>query len=779
MIELNSLEQLEYFKVIEIVSKSCYTENGKEIAFSLLPKENISEIILSGARISRAKEILIKNEFPPLNYIPDISENLVKSRIQNTFLREEEILQVISLAEISRNVYSFMKSKDNEGLFSEIINSLFIDKAFENLIKNNFDDKGKIKDSASAKLKEIRRNIFEKEASLNKVINKLLKEFSDSYLVREEYVTVRDGRMVVPVKSEHKRQIKGFIHSESASGQTVYIEPASTLELNNDILSLKFEEKREIEKILKIITSKIGEYSEGLLKSLNKIGELDFIFANAKYSIEINGNFPTIEENRPLVIYDGRHPLLIKRIGYSKTVPLEFKLDKENVLVITGPNAGGKTVVLKTVGLLIALIQSGIHVPIHPDSNLHLFGNILLDIGDNQSIEDDLSTFSSHLSNIKQILEKADENSLVLLDEVGTGTDPFEGSAIATAVLVKLQKKGATVLSTTHSSNLKILANQLDGFQNASMEFDKLKLSPTFKFIQGVPGSSYAFEVAQRIGFKNEFIDSAKSYLDSSKIKVEEFITQLEEKSNILKEQLGKSEIENSRLKGLANLYQSKVEKLEDQKKEILNNTKIKADLLLNDINKKVESAIKNIKESNASKDVIKKEKSEIEQLKKEALKYNQTKSVLDKEIKINTFVRLKNTGTSGKVIDIINNKKRAVVNTGKLNITTNIEDLEIIKESETRAQVEKIRTDYSPDIAGLKLDIRGRKPEEAEYEIIKFLDDSYAAELSRVEILHGKGAGVLKAMVHEILKKSFYVKKYYFAQVEFGGEGITIVEFK
>ncbi|MDX9925709.1 MAG: endonuclease MutS2, partial [Ignavibacteriaceae bacterium] len=470
MIELNSLEQLEYFKVIEIVSKSCYTENGKEIAFSLLPKENISEIILSGARISRAKEILIKNEFPPLNYIPDISENLVKSRIQNTFLREEEILQVISLAEISRNVYSFMKSKDNEGLFSEIINSLFIDKAFENLIKNNFDDKGKIKDSASAKLKEIRRNIFEKEASLNKVINKLLKEFSDSYLVREEYVTVRDGRMVVPVKSEHKRQIKGFIHSESASGQTVYIEPASTLELNNDILSLKFEEKREIEKILKIITSKIGEYSEGLLKSLNKIGELDFIFANAKYSIEINGNFPTIEENRPLVIYDGRHPLLIKRIGYSKTVPLEFKLDKENVLVITGPNAGGKTVVLKTVGLLIALIQSGIHVPIHPDSNLHLFGNILLDIGDNQSIEDDLSTFSSHLSNIKQILEKADENSLVLLDEVGTGTDPFEGSAIATAVLVKLQKKGATVLSTTHSSNLKILANQLDGFQNASME---------------------------------------------------------------------------------------------------------------------------------------------------------------------------------------------------------------------------------------------------------------------------------------------------------------------
>jgi len=416
---------------------------------------------------------------------------------------------------------------------------------------------------------------------------------------------------------------------------------------------------------------------------------------------------------------------------------------------------------------------------VHPDSNLHLFGNILLDIGDNQSIEDDLSTFSSHLSNIKQILEKADENSLVLLDEVGTGTDPFEGSAIATAVLVELQKAGATVLSTTHSSNLKILANQLEGFQNASMEFDKLKLSPTFKFIQGVPGSSYAFEVAQRIGFKNEFIDLAKSFLDSSKIKIEEFISQLEEKSNILKDQLSKSEIENSRLKGLANLYQSKVEKLEVQKKEILNNTKIKADLLLNDINKKVESAIKNIKESNASKDVIKKEKSEIEQLKKEALKYNQKNTILDKEIKINSYVRLKNTGTSGQVVDIINNKKRAVVNTGKLNITTNIEDIEVIKEAESKAPVEKVRTDYSPDIGGLKLDIRGMKPEEAEFDIIKFLDDSYAAEISRVEILHGKGAGVLKAMVHEILKKSFYVKKYYFAQVEFGGEGITIVEFK
>ncbi|MCK9280328.1 MAG: endonuclease MutS2 [Melioribacteraceae bacterium] len=779
MIELNSLEQLEYFKVIEIISKSCYTEIGKEIAFSLLPKENIPEIILSGSRISAAKEILIKNEFPPLNYIPNISDNLVKSRIQNTFLREEEILQVIALAEISRNVYSFIKSKDNEGLFSEIINSLFIDKAFENILKNNFDDKGKIKDSASAKLKEIRRNIYEKEANLNKVINKLLKEFSDSYLVREEYVTVRDGRMVVPVKSEHKRQIKGFIHSESASGQTVYIEPASTLELNNDILSLKFEEKREIEKILKIITSKIGEYSESLLMSLKKIGQIDFIFANAKYSIEINGSFPTFEENKPLIIYDGRHPLLIKRIGYSKTVPLEFKIEKENVLVITGPNAGGKTVVLKTVGILIALIQSGIHVPIHPDSNLHLFGNILLDIGDNQSIEDDLSTFSSHLSNIKQILEKADDNSLVLLDEVGTGTDPFEGSAIATAVLVTLQKAGSTILSTTHSSNLKILANQLEGFQNASMEFDKLKLSPTFKFIQGVPGSSYAFEVAQRIGFKTEFIELAKSFLDSSKIKVEDFITQLEEKSNILKDQLAKSKIENTRLKGLANLYQSKVEKLEGQKKEILNNTKIKADLLLNDINRKIESAIKNIKESNASKEVIKKEKNEIEFLKKEALKYNQTNSVLDIEIVINSYVRLKNTGTTGQVIDIINNKKRAVVNTGKLNITTNIEDLEVIKRTESESPVEKIRTNYSPDIGGLKLDIRGRKPEEAEFDIIKFLDDSYAAEISRVEILHGKGGGVLKATVHEILKKSFYIKKYYFAQVEFGGEGITIVEFK
>ncbi|MDP3580390.1 MAG: endonuclease MutS2, partial [Ignavibacteria bacterium] len=444
--------------------------------------------------------------------------------------------------------------------------------------------------------------------------------------------------------------------------------------------------------------------------SLDAIAGLDSIFARAKYSIAVIGTHPSYFLNKPFELIDARHPLLVKRLGHSKTVPMNLKLKDEKVVLITGPNAGGKTVTLKTCGLLVCLAQAGIPIPVFPDSNFHIFEKVLVDIGDAQSIEDDLSTFSSHLTNIRNIIEAADDKSLVLLDEIGTGTDPAEGSAIAVGVLITLRDNGARVLATTHHGSLKLVANQLEEFQNASMEFDTDELKPTYRFKQGMPGSSYAFEVAQRIGFDDEFINLAKQYLDTDKTKIEEFLVSLEKKSQDLRDQLNKSELENLRLKGLANLYQDKVEKLEKQKKEILSDTHEKAQMYLKDVNKQIEDTIKNIRESQAQKEVVKQEKEKIELLKKETKKILPQKpktEIEKKEFKVGGYASIANTATAGVIEELDTEKNKAVLLVGSLKIKTKISDLQPATKSEAELVYKK---KYESDYQNLnfRLDLRG-----------------------------------------------------------------------
>jgi DNA mismatch repair protein MutS2 len=782
MITKEILEKLEYPKVIALIEKYCSTENGKQLISSLMPIYSSEEIVKQTKEVQEAKDILIRNDIPPFEYLPDLNEILSKSKIEGVVLTSKQILSVLNLAEQSRKLYQFLRTQDDERMhLSALLDQLFIDKVFEHHFKKVFDENGDIKDSASENLRSVRIEIREKESSLQKLVQRLLKQFSESFLVQEEFVTQRDGRIVLPVKVEHKRHVRGFIHSESSTGLTVYIEPEETLEMNNEILSLHFAEKREIEKILRGLTQKIGEHSYALRQSLNAIAELDSLFARAQYSIEIIGDHPTYFNEKPFELIDARHPLLIKRIGYNKTVPMNLKMDGEKVVLITGPNAGGKTVTLKTTGLLICLAQAAIPIPIFPDSNFHIFINVLVDIGDAQSIEDDLSTFSSHLTNIRNIIEQADSNTLVLLDEIGTGTDPAEGSAIATGVLVSLRDKGAKVLATTHHGSLKILANQLGAFQNASMEFDTEELKPTYRFKQGMPGSSYAFEVAQRIGFRDEFINLSKEYLDTDKTKIEEFLVNLEKKSQDLREQLNKLELENLRLKSLANLYQEKTEKLEKQKHEIITEAKQKAQSYLSDVNKKVEDAIKNIKESQANKDVVKTEKQIIEHLKIESHKLTPKSKINDSlkwDLKVGDYASINNTSTAGVISDLDIEKNRAVLSVGSLTIKTKFSDLKPAKKAETEIVYHK-KFDSDLQSFNYRLDIRGKKYEDAEFEVQKFLDTANMNGADRVEILHGKGTGVLKQMTHAILKKYASVKKFYFSGIESGGDGITIVEFK
>jgi DNA mismatch repair protein MutS2 len=782
MIKSSILEKLEYQKVLNHIVNYAVTENGKKYVSGLLPLYDPKKIYEECEAVNQAKEILIKNIPPQLDYIPDLVETLAQSRIEGAVLGSKKILDVLKLAKTSRSLHQFIKNNSTIAQdLTKFQNSLLIDKVFEHHIEKVIDDTGEIKEKASQKLAEIRKQIREKQNSLVKSINSIMKSLDDQGIIREDYLTLRDGRMVIPVRSEHKRHLRGFIHSESATGQTVYIEPEQTLEMNNEIVTLGFSEKREIERLLKDLTKLIGEQSEKLKDALKTIAYIDSLFARAKYSIEILGSFPSIDVKKHFTVIDARHPVLLKKLGRSAAIPLNLELDNQIVIIITGPNAGGKTVVLKTIGLLSLLLQSGIHIPVSPDSNFHIFNNILIDIGDEQSLEDDLSTFSSHLNNLKNILISSDNNSLVLLDEIGTGTDPIEGSALAAAVLLKLRDIGALVFASTHHGSLKIIAHEEDKFVNAAMEFDHEKLAPTYNFKLGTPGSSYAFEIARRRGLDEKILETALGFMDSDKYKLEVFLSDLETKSNKLEAKLKELEIENSRLAGLSSLYKKNIERLETEKKEILKKVKSDAEDFLKDVNKKVENVIKQIRESGAKKEVIKEAKKIIVAVKEETENLYSPDIGLEANLtdfSIGSFVLIRNTATSGQIIQIDKEKNRAIIESGTIKMQVNLSDL-LLDNSKRKEKPVAHHHNFKFPETQYRLDIRGRKPEEADFEIIKFIDDSYMTGQERIEILHGKGTGALKKTVKEILDKHEKVKNYYFAPIEFGGEGITIVELK
>lgn len=779
MIDQTVLEKLEFNKILNSISNYAITENGKQLVLSLKPELDFNELKLTGNLINSAKDVINKSGYPPIDYIQDLKQSLYESKIEGAVLSSNKVLETLKLAKTSRLILFFLKKEVTDlSDWNSTLPNLFNDKLFEHNIEKIINEFGEVKENASTTLQRIRKEINSKRTELVKSINRIIKNLKENDIVREDYLTLRDGRMVIPVKAEHKRHIRGFIHSESSTGQTVYIEPEETLDLNNDIISLSFEEKREIERLLKELTRLIGNNSNQLILSLESLAYIDSIFARARYSIEIVGCLPQLDNSKSFLVLDARHPILLKKLTRKNTVPLSFEL-KEKIVVITGPNAGGKTVVLKTIGILSLMLKAGIHIPVSPDSNFHLFNNILVDIGDQQSIEDDLSTFSSHLLNLKNILETADENSLVLLDEIGTGTDPAEGSALAASILNSLLNKRATVFTSTHHGSLKVFAYNINGMQNAAMQFDHTNLTPTYKFELGIPGSSYAFEIAKRAGLNSDIIKEAENFIDTDKHNLEKFLSELEEKSNKLNKKLNEYEIENTRLKGLSDLYKKSYDKIESEKKDILKKVKQDAENYLSGVNKKIEKVIKELRETNASKDIIKEARKIVNEIKAENI--NLFTDIVEEqpvkhEFKIGDFVAIKNSNTSGKLIEM-NKKGKATILSGSIKMQADIDDLILSK-----AEKNIIRTDHSVTYqitdSNFRLDIRGHKPEEAEFEIIKFLDGAYSSSIERVEILHGKGTGVLKKTVWEILKHYDHVKNYYFAPIQVGGDGITIIEF-
>ncbi len=778
--EPSLLIKLEFDKVLTLIAKHCSTENTKLYLLQLKPKTSFEEVVYEGGLVTEAKNLLIQDNNLPIEYLPDLNETISRSSVEGSIITEKKILELLKLLEVSRLLFNYIKN--NSEIVPELYNkskSLFVDRLLESHITKILTDRGEVKDSASVELKGIRNKIKDKEDELRRAVQKIIKGLKKQEIVQDDYVTLRDGRIVLPVKAEHKRHIKGFIHSESATGQTVYIEPSETLELNNDIITLKFSERREIERVLKQLTKKIGEVKNELKQTLNVITYLDSIFARAKYSFEIKGSFPEINANKEFSIIDANHPLLVNRLGFDKTIPLNVKLKDERIIIITGPNAGGKTVVLKTIGLLVLMVQSGIHIPAAPDSCFRVFKNIFVDIGDEQSLEDDLSTFSSHLENINRIINQADKDSLILLDEIGTGTDPTEGCALAAAILLTLKKINSVVFSTTHHGKLKILATSVEGIQNASMQFDQENLKPTYILRQGLPGSSYAFEIAERIGFDEQFFEIAKQNLDQDQHKVENFLIDIEKKAAKLNEKLKKLEIENTRLHGLSNLYEKNLDKLKSEKKDILEQAKIEANEYLNDMNKQIENVVKKIRETKADKEVIKESKQTIKRF-KETIKFEppENKGIPGKqELEIGDDVQIKDSNTVGEIIEINKSKNQVTILTGGLRINTSLSSLS--KTKKVKNNSEKSTYNFGVSEIKVRLDIRGQRPDEADYSVVKFIDEAYFSGQQKVEILHGKGTGVLRKVVSELLKNNENIKTFYPAPIEQGGDGVTIAELK
>lgn len=779
MIDQSVIDKLEFPKVLDLISRYAITESGRNKVLNLLPVNNPDYIKNEGELVNEAKELINTVGYPPIEYLSEIFTVISETRIDGAVISGIKLLEILKLAKTSRLLrqFVFQESKENS-LLKQKASGLFADKLFENRIEKIITEQGEIKENASTELARLRKEINNKKSELVKSINRIIKSLKEEDIVREDYLTLRDGRMVIPVKVEHKRHLRGFIHSESSTGQTVYIEPEETLDLNNDIISTSFAEKREIERILKELTKVIGQSAGQLKVSLEALAEIDSIFARAKYSLEIIGEFPGIENSKPLYLSEARHPLLLKKLGRQNTVPLSFELNDINAVVITGPNAGGKTVVLKTIGLLNLMLQAGIHVPVNSESNFHIFDNILIDIGDQQSIEDDLSTFSSHLKNLTHIINSSDSKTLILLDEIGTGTEPAEGSALAASILDELQKKGSLVFATTHHGSLKVFAFNQKRMQNAAMEFDHSNLFPTYRFHLGIPGSSYAFEIAKRSGISESILDNAKKNIDDDKYSLERFLSELEEKSNKLNKKLNELEIENTRLKGLSALYKKSYEKIENEKKEILKKVKVESDLYLDNVNKQIEKVIKEIREKEASKEVIREAKKIIQDVKEEnknAFNFLNDKTNDNRQYKVGDTVAIKNSSTVGKIVEINKEKVQATILVGSIKMKVKLSELIEAAESKS-VQKEKFNNFPITEI-DYRLDIRGERPEEAEYKVIRFIDEAYQASLDRVEILHGKGTGALKKTVWDILKHHDKIKNYYFAAIEFGGDGITIVE--
>ncbi|NJN41224.1 MAG: endonuclease MutS2 [Flammeovirgaceae bacterium] len=704
-------------------------------------------------------------------------------RIEDSYLEEDLLFALFQTLEKAQLLFNFLNKRKEEcpSLLLLTIEISWPNELLRELI-NIFTESGKLADQASRELARIRKRLTDEQAKVRGLVNKIFRDASNSGFTPDgSSPTLRNGRVVLPIKSEHKRKIKGFVHDESATGQTIFIEPSELLELNNEIRDIEIEERKEVVKILRSITNELRNNSAEVKQVFNFLSRIDCIRAKAKLAIQLSCVKPLIVNGPNLRWKNAKHPILMMthKKG-NQVVPLTIDLDaNDRLLLVSGPNAGGKSVCLKTVGLIQYMFQCGLPVPVHESSTLGMFDSIFLDIGDQQSIENDLSTYSSHLASMNHFIRKADDHTMILIDEMGSGTDPSFGGGIAEAIIKKLLEKGAWGVITTHYYNLKMFAAENSGMRNAAMRFDTKQLQPLFELEIGPPGNSFALEIAKKIGLSKDTLDEAEKCIGKELVGLETIMQNLmHEKQEVEKklEQLTKKEELLERSK---NEYDQLKSNLEHQKKEIIQKAKLEASMLLDNTNKQIEKTIRHIKESKAEKKETRKVRDGLSRLKQ----YVKTeKSPVHKsgvQVKVNDHVRIIGQEVSGTVQAI--KGKSAVVAFGDLRTTVKMDQLVLSREvsSESKAGSLGINLHVRRSAFNDLIDVRGKKAEDVILLVRDYIDEATLLNYPQVKILHGKGEGILRKVIREQLKTNKSVQSCKDEHIERGGEGITVVDLK
>ncbi|MCX6121415.1 MAG: endonuclease MutS2 [Ignavibacteriales bacterium] len=775
---VDAQRKLEYDKVVERISKLAFSESGRQQTLRLTPQIDRTIIEQELRKVSEAKELLIAETAIPLDGFKNIVAALKKTTVENQVLSLVELLEIAATIRVSRSLKVFLVKRASQypaiGIYHQ---QLFADKIIEHHIDEALDERGFVKDSASRELRDIRRSMIGASDALRKRLESILRNVAQQEFLQDDIITTRDGRFVIPIKSEYKHSVPGFIHSSSSSGATVFIEPAESLELNNALRELQLREQREIHRILADLTKQVSEIREPLAVSYSALTELDVIFARGKYSIELCGNPPVISAVPCIKLFNARHPILLQHLKREKTVPLSIELGGETqTLIITGPNAGGKTVTMKTVGLLALCAQAGIHIPADSESELFPFQKIFVDIGDDQSIENDLSSFSSHLHSLHNILEEADALSLVLIDEIGTGTDPSEGGALAAVVLQDLTARQAITIATTHHGILKVFAHETLGMDNASMEFDQESLSPTYRFRSGIPGSSYAFELAERLGISHTLLNRARTQMGDEKTKLESLILELERQGQEYQHQLRQTAKEKEHLESMILSYEQKTTQLKRELGTIRKKAIEEAKEIVQQAQLKVERSVKEIRESGAQREIVRSSHQVLKKLGEDLEKFTleeQTTPPNTELIEKGDIVRIRDGHEKGEVIEI--HGKHAIVLCGDARLRITLTDLH--KEQKQPKQYSSSSSTTPAPEAANEIDLRGLFGDEAIAQVQTFLDNAYAAGLHRVDIIHGKGTGALRKRISDFVKMYPHVKAFRLGEWNEGGTGVTVVE--
>lgn len=787
------LRTLEYNKIVERLAEYAFGADTKERCLSLLPSTSLSEITNAQQQTKDAMNRSLKKGRLDCSGIKPLSSAIRRVEIGGT-MNIEELLGLCKLLETARRVKAYGR-KEREDIPSDSLSEFF--DGLEPLsplcdeIRRCIISVDEISDDASSNLKSIRRSIRSTGDRIHAQLNQMLNNQNVRNCLQDFVITMRNGRYCLPVKAEAKSQITGMVHDQSSSGSTLFIEPMAVVNLNNELKELSIKEQDEIAVILATLSAKAGEYIPAIETDYQILTELDFIFAKAAYALEYNGITPHFNTDRKIRILKGRHPLL----DAKKVVPIDISLGSDfDQLVITGPNTGGKTVSLKTVGLLTLMGQAGLPIPAGDRSELAVFDDIFADIGDEQSIEQNLSTFSSHMTNIIHILKEANEHSLVLFDELCAGTDPTEGAALAVSILSYFHSRGIRTMATTHYSEIKIYALTTGGIENACCEFDVETLSPTYRLLIGIPGKSNAFAISKKLGLSDTLIEDARTRISSNEQNFEDLLSDLEASRITIEKEQAEINRYKSEITALKQQLKNKQEKLDESRDAILRKAKEEANQILQEAKDTADEAIRNFNKYGTTRPSIQEMEKQRTNI-REKMAANEKKSSKEKEtaiynpkvpkkLRIGDSVKVLSMNLTGTVHSLPNAKGDLFVQMGILRSQVNIKDLVLIEDAApgskkyAKTGAGKLKMSKSASVS-TEINLIGKTVDEAIALLDKYLDDAYLAHLPSVRIVHGKGTGALRSAVQSHLKRQSYIKSFHLGEFGEGDAGVTIAEFK